>query len=398
MKKTISLLFLLTCLSTMAQIRFEKGYFIDNNGDKQEGYIKNYEWKNTPSDIEFKSADQEPSSKLEIQEVASFFVGNQLYKRFTGQIDRSSSILEKMTSSKNPIFKEETIFLLQLVDGQQKLYVYNDKSLSRYFYGAEDHDITQLVYKKYLKNQSTVAENNLYQQQILQELNCNSISQNRIQHTSYTKNDLVDLFKDYNLCINPDLTFETKKRKGSFQINIRPGITFNEFKITGDDSFYQQDDFVNFGNSPGFRFGIEGEYIMPFNKNKWSATLEPTFHFFNDSGYDYNENPTRINYSAFELPIGIRHYMFLNDENKLFVNASLMLIFPMNSEVEIETPFNYNFEKSPNYALGIGYKFKEKFSFEFQYKGSQNWYYDPRYNKRLSELRGVSFILGYSLF
>lgn len=381
---------------SIAQIHFEKGYYIDNNGIKHHGLIKNVEWKNNPDQFEFKQNDLSLSEKLHIQEVSEFSVKNLLYKRFSLPLDRSSSVLGKLDAEKNPVFKIETFFLLLLVEGEQNLYSYNDNTLSRYFFGTNDQDIEQLVYKKYMRNQSEIGTNNLYQQQIASAFKCQSISQNRIQKTPYKKNELIALFKEYNLCIDPNITFSKKENTGSFQLSLKTGLILNEFKISSEKDYYQQDDFLNFGNSIGFRIGLEAEYTMPFNKNKWAVIFEPTFQYFSDSGYDYYKEPANINYLALDIPLGLRHYFFLKNNNKLFINASLVLILPLSTEVEISNSNNFLFDNSLNYSFGFGYKFLKNFSAELQFKGNQSWYYDAGLNERLSKLKMASFIVGYS--
>ena len=37
---------------------------------------------------------------------------------------------------------------------------------------------------------------------------------------------------------------------------------------------------TKFNNEIAFRFGVEAELIMPFNKNKWSIAIEPNFQHF----------------------------------------------------------------------------------------------------------------------
>ncbi len=41
--------------SISAQTKFEKGFYLDNNGQKTEGLIKNIDWLNDPKKIDFKA-------------------------------------------------------------------------------------------------------------------------------------------------------------------------------------------------------------------------------------------------------------------------------------------------------------------------------------------------------
>ena len=55
MKKIIACIILFTALNTIAQTKFEKGYYIDNLGNKEEGLINNENWIYSPKSFLFKS-------------------------------------------------------------------------------------------------------------------------------------------------------------------------------------------------------------------------------------------------------------------------------------------------------------------------------------------------------
>ena len=54
MKKIILLAGLAVTGLLQAQTKFEKGYFVDNSGQRTEVLIKNLDWKNNPTEFEFK--------------------------------------------------------------------------------------------------------------------------------------------------------------------------------------------------------------------------------------------------------------------------------------------------------------------------------------------------------
>ncbi|MEX0314438.1 MAG: tRNA modification GTPase, partial [Allomuricauda sp.] len=151
------LFFLLTLalsFNCYAQISYEKGYFIENNGKKVECFIENVDWKNNPTEFKYKLSESSESIKVGITKVKEFSVQNySKYIRANVKIDRSSSNINQLSSTRNPVFKEETLFLKILVEGTSNLYYYEDGNLIRYFYSKDGHhNLEQLIFKYYLKD------------------------------------------------------------------------------------------------------------------------------------------------------------------------------------------------------------------------------------------------------
>ena len=88
------------------------------------------------------------------------------------------------------------------------------------------------------------------------------------------------LFIKYNQCKNSNyINYDYKQKKNLFHLTIRPGLNYSSnFKIP------------NYWKSYGHRLGIEGEYILPYNKNKWSIIIEPTYQY-----YEYSEKIKNTN-------------------------------------------------------------------------------------------------------
>ena len=120
MKKQL-LLFLITILSIncYSQIKFEKGYFIDNTNQRTNCLIKNIDWENNPTEFEYKLSKESKINKSTINLIQEFGIDNiSKYVRSTVNIDRSSERINKLSNNKNPIFKEEQLFLKVLIEGE----------------------------------------------------------------------------------------------------------------------------------------------------------------------------------------------------------------------------------------------------------------------------------------
>ena len=407
MKKRI-LFFLITILNLncYSQISFEKGYYIDDTNQKINCLIKNIDWKNNPTEFEFKLSENGESKKTTIKTIKEFGINNvSKYVRSTVNIDRSSENIYNLSNDKNPIFKKEELFLKVLVEGKATLYQYVDSKLKRYFYSKENSNIEQLIFKKYKSTENKIGTNNRFRQQLFVDLKCPNFKMSKIENIEYKKNSLVRFFTEYSKCHNNELiNFESKQKKDFFNLTIRPRI--NSSSLTIHNSIFNSRD-TNFKNKIGLGFGLEAEFILPFNKNKWAIAIEPSYQSFK-SEKRTNLNTvsggvliTNVNYSSIEIPVGLRHYFFLNNNSKIFINASY--IFDLSSKSSIEFTRNdgsninsLEIETRNNLAMGIGYKQNDRYSLEIRYQTNREIL--GNYLSWSSEYKTLSIIFGYTLF
>lgn len=378
-------------LSLHAQITFDEGYFIDNTGTNTTCLIKNLDWSNNPTSFHYKLQTDGEVLEATIDSVQEFgMITGPLYQRATVNIDRSSRLMEHLSTERKPDFKEETLFLKKIVDGPAKLYSYKDGELIRYFYETTTQDLEQLVYKQFKTNQSVV-ENNQFRQQLYLALQCDDLSQRSVQSTPYKEKELRKIFTRYNQCIDPSYEVVQKEKRDLFNLSIRPGINYSELVLNHSTGVASG----SFDKQLDFRLGIEAEFILPFNKNKWALLIEPTYQSFKADD-NFSGVGVEINYSSIEIPLGIRHYFFLSDDSKLFVNACYIPNIPVKKELEFTRNWEPEISTTSSLGVGIGFKFKSKFSAEFRYQSPReliandsNWGGDHEI---------ISFILGYTLF
>lgn len=268
------ILLLVLSVNIQGQIVFESGYFINNDDKKTDCLIKNYEWENSPTQVEYKLTDSSTTEISDISNIKEFMVAKLKYRRFTVEIDQSSSVLSSLSDESEPIFIEKTLFLRVLIEGNANLYEAGYSK--RYFYNVGESKVIQLIYKEY-KVDYTVATNNTFKSQLWKDLNCSCISFTDIKNIEYKKSYLLKIFERYNTCINSDfVNFEYKEKRDLFYLTIKPGIRYSSLSIRNS---YNKSQNIDYENKLSFSFGLETEFVFPFNKNKWALFLEPTlFH------------------------------------------------------------------------------------------------------------------------
>lgn len=395
MKK--QLLFLLTIILSFnchSQISFEKGYYIDNTNQRVDCLIKNIDWKNNPIEFEYKLSEVSETKEMTIKSIKEFGIDKvSKYIRATLKIDRSSEILDNLSNNKNPIFKEEELFLEVLIEGKANLYLFRDGDLERYFYSKENSAIEQLIFKSYKISNNKIGKNNRFKNQLWNNLKCPDFKKSKFEYLDYQKNDLVDFFVEYNKCKGGKITnYEEKQKKDLFNLNIRPGFNSYSLSIQNNISSSRNTDF---GNEFGFRFGIEAEFIMPFNKNKWSLIIEPNYQYFK-SEKEMTDQTVIADYKSIEVPVGIRHYFFVNENSKIFINGSFIIGLSSNLEIDFSSGTDLESTTRNNLAFGIGYKHSEKYSLELRYQESSEFL--RNYISWSSDYKSFSVIFGYSLF
>lgn len=407
MRNILMIAIILASFSSYSQIEFENGYIINNNSEKINCLIKNNDWKYNPSEILYKLDENSDIKRGTIEDIQEFGITSKIkFKRFLVDIDMSREDTNKLTQEKNPLFKEETLFLKQLIEGKANIFIYKSPSMTRFFYSLDNSDIEQLIYKKYKTSEGKISTNNKFRQQLWNALICDEISIQEVEGLNYSIKDLQNYFIKYNTCTSSDYIRYKKERKGkSFFIKLKPGVNYGSMKIKKGLNAGG----VKMDNNLSFKVGVENEFILPFNNDKWSIFIEPSYTSYKGETYygPSNKIKLNVNFNYIELGLGLRHYLFLNPNSKLNFNVGLIHDLPVNSEIiyymnnPLDPTLN-DFQVTPSINFGVGYNYN-KFSFEVnlglgrEIKGSKivpnN--YDLQWK---SMYQNVSFVFGYNIF
>jgi hypothetical protein len=397
MKSQLLFLFLaLLTFSSFGQVNFEKGYFINNENQRIECLIKNYDLILNPKEIEYKLDENDMPQQGNLINIKEFgIIGSSRFVRADVKIDVSPWEMDKLSKVRNPEWSEQRLFLKVLVEGKATLYFYNGEELFRFFYSVNDTIIKQLIYKEYSVDDSRIATNRKFREQLWIDMRCENAKMSSVENLDFKKAALEKYFKNYNECnSSSSIVYEKKDKKNSLHLRLTPGISI--FSVSVSDSFYETYN-TEFKNKLNFRFGLETEYILPFNKNKWGIIFEPTYEHISSEQQAGTATAT-INYNSIEFPIGLRYYFFLNNDLKLFANAFYTTGFSLdfNSTIKYDYPFASPLEIETKYALafggGIGFK---KLSAEIRYYTQRDMLNNFYWNSKYSNL---SVIFGFKIW
>lgn len=401
--KLLLITFLFFNLTVFSQTNFLPGYYIQENGTKINCLIKNEDWIGNPKTFEYKF---EESGELKIGSIANiseFGAGSTFkYIRATMEVDQSTDVVNNLTDVRNPIMKEETLFLKTLAEGKASLYYTELENIKRYFFKIDDQKIQQLIYKRYMTSALKMGTNDYYKQQLATTLTCENLDNDDFENLEYKTNKLIKIISDYNACENSEtILYGRKDGKSFFNLSIRPGVTFTSLSLqrSGDEK-------VDFGSKTGFRIGLEAEYIFPFNNSKWSLFAEPTYRNFKaEKEFLYKDFFTlqettliSVEYNSIEVPAGIRHYMYINQDAAFFIDtAFIMSIATLDSKITSSNEAGYDLNVRANTALafGFGFKYQNKYSLQARYHTPQQI---VNYLNIDSAYDSFSLIVGYNFF
>jgi len=395
------LLLLVFSVNGFAQIKFEKGYFINNHGVKTECLIKNIDWRNNPINFEYRIIEDSKTQLGSIKQVSEFsIIGASKFIRAKVEIDFSSNILKDLSIYKEAKFETKELFLKELVTGSSSLYKYSQAGIYKYFFNKPNTEVKQLIYKQYLLNiENKVGKNEMYKQQLFNEVNCNATPIQKFVSIKYHERDLVKYFSEYNKCSGDKVVEKQQVKRNWFSLRVRPGISFSQLNV---DHKYNKD--VRFNKKTSFRFGAEAEFLLPFRGGKWGAFIEPAFQSYEDNkdiNTTFSENVS-VDYKFIELPIGLRYRFFIGDKTSVFMNVGYLIIYSLNSKIDYKNDVYVYGEndvtiKSRNgMVAGLGIELFDKIGVEYRFSSKRDL--STQYSNYISTYNTSSVILSYKLF
>ncbi|GLB53468.1 hypothetical protein NBRC110019_25090 [Neptunitalea chrysea] len=422
MKKLFLLLALIVSVTVVnAQINYEKGYYITNSDEKVECFIKYVEWNNNPVDFNYRGSLKGDTKTIGIDNVKEFGVYNRVkYQRATVAIDTSSTILKNLNENKEPKYKTITAFLKFLVEGEANLYLYKDKYVPKsYLYNVGSAPIKLLVYKKYLdqekddnsqmikKYNDKIAENNEFRKQLYVNLKCgNNLA--LIKKTDYKEKSLINFFNAYNRCKSGNRVTSNKKKKKGKSVNLNVKLGAQSSSLSFSNPSYG----IDFDSEIAPRVGVEGEFVLPFHRNKVALTAELMYNSYKStttntknisfvSGGLLNAD---IDYKSLEVPLGARYYLYLdkrgNSKSKVFIDAAVSFDFQFGSSFVLKRSNGEVYEEldikpSLSYTVGTGFKY-DKYTVSVRYLFDRNLFVD--YAGVGSNYNSLTLMVGYTVF
>jgi len=400
----LSFVVLQSSFDCFGQITFTKGYIVDNNNKHINCLIKNNDWQHNPTKIQYRLNDSSEVITRTIDSIKEFQIDNfSRYLRATVKIDRSTLSLSGYSLTKLPEWSEESLFLRELVCGKAGLWSFSDTEKTWFFYNIDNSLPEQLVYKEYSAN-GLVGENNTFRQQLNVYVQNEYTKKIDVRYIKYSEKELLNYFKTYNksaeYCSRTDF-----KRPAREIVNIKAiaSLDYSILKIYLDNTQF------DLGGKVNWKGGIELEYFLPFNRNTWSITFNPTYERF-----IYNKSTTRYSFVAnchsFIFPIGFRYSYYLKNNARIYANIFYNSALSVDINNLVKADFNIPvgnqwlywvnlppIKTSQGNSLIYGLGFTQKnIGVELKYYGNRDLF--ANYSSIYSAYSKLSLSISYKLF
>jgi hypothetical protein len=393
-RNILTALFTILSIAGYAQIKFDSGYFVTNDGNRTYCLIKNYDWNFNPTGFFYEKTAIAPVEKADIANVTEFGILNfSRYERYEVDVDTSAEQTGALDDNSGPEYKKKTVFLKVLVEGRATLYEYRDQTMTRFYFKTDSISLRPLVHKQYLAaiDQNAILENNLFRNQLISALQSPELNMGRFEHLKYSEASLIGIFDDYNRSHGTSgEKYVLKRNKGQFNFNLRLGADLSG--LTLNENYALAPGKTTYGNKISGTVGLEAEDILPFNRNKWAIILQPTYHYYKaDLG-----SSGSADYKQLQIGIGAREYFFIGKDSRLFATALAFVDEPVGSGELNYYSYSLNYRLRYTAGLSAGYKYKNKCSVELQYNLGNNIL--DSYLFIQAQLHTTSLIFAYTIF
>jgi len=278
---------LLAITSSFAQKNLQPGIIITSSKDTLRGFIDYRNWGKNPDQIDFYRSQNDMATVYLPIEIQRFSVSGETYKTAIVTIDESPFRTDNLKEEVKFDYVTDTVFLLNLVDGEKNLYYLMDINGKEHFFITNNSAMELLFFKRYLKKDEqghlTVAQNRKYVGQLTIYLqNCSSI-QSKLAELKYERNDMVRLFQYYYKCTNTKMTSENKAVSKN-EFGVLAGVSFT--KLTFFDGMPYFDE-VDYPVSTNFSGGVFYNIVFPRNFGRLSISNQLLYYAYKtESVYD----------------------------------------------------------------------------------------------------------------
>lgn len=388
--------------------KFEKGYFIENNGNKVECFLDRKYQYYSPEVVIYKLNIDDSTKEIDLNSIKELSIYDKvIYYKFYVEVEVSGIKLEDLDNEKKINTIKKNVLLELVEDGKIKLFEYNVLDFKSTFYVLKEGEtIPELLdYKKYKTNGflDVVNENNNFRNEIFNFVKDANIAASEIENIEYENDDLQKVIKRYNELNNNSISLNNKKSKNS-KFNIKPRLSILsssvEYQNLINSSFSSKSNFdPKF--SLGFGVDLELETISNF-----SVFLSPMFSSYTNTStqtiYGVSSNDrvieTKVDYKFIRSLIGIRKYFELKNKKEIYLGANFIFDYVLNSEtLQVFHPYLFNLNSNFfQLGLNLGFDINKKYYIEFNYDLPKNLSSDIP--GRETKYNNISVSFMYNLF
>ncbi|MFC0876366.1 hypothetical protein ACE01N_07210 [Saccharicrinis sp. FJH2] len=366
---------LLSGLTVFSQNKYKPGYFIQNNGKRINCFISESDLNQTFNAFKYRLTASSPVVKILADSVTEVNIIDGIRYKWT-EVPKIN----------------KRLFLNVLVSGEATLFRQDSEGSVLYFFKLRDSETMLLPPPESENHQDYITL-------LKSELLCLGLIDADFSNLTYSDSKLMTLFIRYNVCKQDSyVKLNAKKEYDLFNLYIKPGFSYNSMQV-----IYMHADMpfsVHFGHKPTMRFGAEIEFNMNILKNRTALIIDPSYNYFFADKIE-NSIYSKISYTSFEFPFGIRQYLSISPKSELFANVAYLADVGFNSDIIYidylghRTTYDLN-NVIFSYNFGVGYCWNKRLNVELRYNFQKELF--PKEVYWQSNLSGFSLIVGYNIF
>ena len=397
MKFKIVILFIFVGINTFAQNTFKKGYYINNEGIKNEGYFKSF-GKNLPDLLPFKvKANNLEVLQIKKENIATLNINNLEFIKKNVSVELLDEKMFAKKENNTNVFNltsESLLLKVLLKFNDFTLYSYRHKN-NEYFFLETQGNLEFLKYKKVKKNNRKV-DLRKYATQIIERFNIIDLqNQKIIANLKYKEVDLVNFFTEY--AKQNKYTYKKYERylnrdfKDAFNITPKLGYSFNSQSVKTINNKLEtsfKENHINYGLDIEFFFNtLFKKSSIIFSYTYYNEIKKDGYFSFVASNDSETFNSLKMN----TINLKYRHYFKIHKNQYLYADAGFLLHSSKGKVESIYTPTNayisnlkYNSdENNLAFSIGLGYNYNNSNA------TSDSWHLDRNL---------LNLTIGYSIF
>jgi len=363
-----SVIFLIS-LSAEGQTNFVTGYIVDNAGNKTICSLRNVGVAESADKYEYRLDKRGKVFPMSLAEITEFGIEGRLkcIKALIPVDISPSRIAREEDAQKGPEWDRGHAYLKVLVEGDAaSLYSYYSEGTETFYYKTDTVPLTILYHKEYVVDVASGyadkrLSNDTFRSQLAENMPIEG--DHSYETLPYVRKPLIRYFSRYNDSRKAAYEVPDYSEPLSSKFVVKLAGNYNMMDLTSTYTGERMEKIL-FSDKNSIGFGLEFEYVLPFNNHKFSIFAESNFYsyhsefstqFVEQSVHD--SHPTKMKFV--EIPLGVNMFMNLNDRNRFFVKAgyspSFTQFFLGDSSVTLWSPTPETFSSSGRAFLGAGY-------------------------------------------
>jgi len=344
--------FLAASLS-FAQKNLQPATLIKADRDTLRGFIDYRNWEKNPDKIDFYRSVDGPAASYTPKSINSFEVSGEKYTSAAITYDDSPYRTEDLKEEVKYNYVTDTVFLLNLVQGEKSLYYFRDIKGKENYFILNNSGFELLLYKRYLKRAEnggiTVAQNKKFTGQLQNYLqDCKSL-QSKFPELRYNRPDLAKLFQEYYECTNTNANSQNKAFTKQNQFGILTGVSFTKLTYYNGMDYFSEADYPI---STNFSGGLFYDIVFPRNFGRMSISNQFLYYAYKTESF-YNESVTTRIGLNYVMMNNLARYKFPLNKTDFFIEAGTAVGFGFN-----ETNYQ-KFEETSSQRASEGKAFRE---------------------------------------